>query len=86
MTAAEMEREREKRDRERVMRRKTEKGKQFFCVSHQFAVVQFLLSSTGNNYQEGMTARSTCSLFTFTRIQMFEDIFISSDEMVSNAR
>lgn len=38
----------------RGMQRKTEKGKQFFCVSRQFSVVQFLLlSSTGNNYQEG---------------------------------
>lgn len=33
---------------------KTEKGKQFFCVSHHFTVVQFLLlSSTGNNHERG---------------------------------
>lgn len=54
LTAADIKIGREKADRERVMQRKTEKGKQFFCVSHQVSVVQFLLlSSTGNNYQEG---------------------------------
>lgn len=48
-------REREKRQGGGgAMQRKTEKDKQYFCVSHQLSVVQFLLlSSTGNNYQEG---------------------------------
>lgn len=52
--AAEKDEGRLKRDRGGTMPSKTEKGKQFLCVSHQFSVVQFLLlSSTGNNYQGG---------------------------------
>lgn len=51
LAAAEIDRGRERGD---GGGEKTEKGKQFFCVSHRFTVVQFLLlSSTGNNHERG---------------------------------
>lgn len=75
MTAAEMER----KETERVMQRKTEEGKQCFCVSHQVSVVQFLLlSSTGNDYQEGRLPGQLALFSLLHAFQMFEDIFISS--------
>lgn len=65
LAAVETDEGRMKRDEGGTLARKTEKGKQFLCVSRQFSVVQFLLlSSTGNNYKEGWLP-GHLSLFSF---------------------